>query len=150
MPPAAFAALCDRTVLVVGVMAVNYAKRWRKKAVIWKKRNVRRKKTAKNLANQNKCITFAAAFSKRMFYEWFKVPWMSGLVNGLQNRLQQFESARHLPSGNLSTEVPAFHLSFFISHFPTYLPTWHHFQHPSYILYNSDLMRNHFVLFAQF
>ena len=24
------------------------------------------------------------------------VPWMSGLVNGLQNRLQQFESARHL------------------------------------------------------
>ena len=24
------------------------------------------------------------------------VPWMSGLVNGLQNRLRQFESARHL------------------------------------------------------
>ena len=24
------------------------------------------------------------------------MPWMSGLVNGLQNRLQQFESARHL------------------------------------------------------
>ena len=31
------------------------------------------------------------------------VPWMSGLVNGLQNRLQQFESARHLARriGNL-------------------------------------------------
>ena len=28
------------------------------------------------------------------------VPWMSGLVNGLQNRLQQIESARHL-SDNL-------------------------------------------------
>ena len=25
-----------------------------------------------------------------------KVPWMSGLVNGLQNRLRRFESARHL------------------------------------------------------
>ena len=24
------------------------------------------------------------------------VPWMSGLVSGLQNRPQQFESARHL------------------------------------------------------
>ena len=24
------------------------------------------------------------------------VPWMSGLVNGLQNRLRRFESARHL------------------------------------------------------
>ena len=26
------------------------------------------------------------------------VPWMSGLVNGLQNRLRRFESARHLAS----------------------------------------------------
>ena len=26
------------------------------------------------------------------------VPWMSGLVNGLQNRLRRFESARHLRS----------------------------------------------------
>ena len=25
-----------------------------------------------------------------------KVPWMSGLVYGLQNRLRRFESARHL------------------------------------------------------
>ena len=24
------------------------------------------------------------------------VPWMSGLVNGLQNRVRRFESARHL------------------------------------------------------
>ena len=27
------------------------------------------------------------------------VPWMSGLVNGLQNRLRRFESARHLANG---------------------------------------------------
>ena len=27
------------------------------------------------------------------------VPWMSGLVNGLQNRLRRFESARHLRVG---------------------------------------------------
>ena len=26
----------------------------------------------------------------------YSVPWMSGLVNGLQNRLRRFESARHL------------------------------------------------------
>ena len=28
------------------------------------------------------------------------VPWMSGLVNGLQNRLRRFESARHLTRSN--------------------------------------------------
>ena len=33
--------------------------------------------------------TFAPAFEET-------VPWMSGLVNGLQNRLRRFESARHL------------------------------------------------------
>ena len=37
--------------------------------------------------------TFAPAFANvtRQL-----VPWMSGLVNGLQNRLRRFESARHL------------------------------------------------------
>ena len=29
-------------------------------------------------------------------HEVSMVPWMSGLVNGLQNRLRRFESARHL------------------------------------------------------
>ncbi|MCH5302489.1 MAG: hypothetical protein J1E77_06580, partial [Prevotella sp.] len=43
-----------------------------------------RKNKQKNLAIQNKSSTFAAAFIKKL-----KVPWMSGLVNGLQNRLQQ-------------------------------------------------------------
>ena len=33
--------------------------------------------------------TFAPAFAEM-------VPWMSGLVYGLQNRLRRFESARHL------------------------------------------------------
>ena len=33
---------------------------------------------------------------------------MSGLVNGLQNRLQQFESARHLLKRESQTEVPVF------------------------------------------
>ena len=28
------------------------------------------------------------------------MPWMSGLVNGLQNRLRRFESARHLTSNS--------------------------------------------------
>ena len=29
-----------------------------------------------------------------------KVPWMSGLVSGLQNRVRRFESARNLQSEN--------------------------------------------------
>ena len=40
------------------------------------------------------------------------VPWMSGLVNGLQNRLQQFESARHLHRGKLLLELPSVSLAF--------------------------------------
>ena len=35
------------------------------------------------------------------------VPWMSGLVNGLQNRLRRFESARHLFS--FPHFIPQFH-----------------------------------------
>ena len=41
------------------------------------------------------------------------VPWMSGLVNGLQNRLRRFESARHLEAKSgipLNKGVPDFFL----------------------------------------
>ena len=39
----------------------------------------------------------------------YLVPWMSGLVNGLQNRLRRFESARHLWNDrNLRKEIPVF------------------------------------------
>ena len=39
-----------------------------------------------------------------------KVPWMSGLVSGLQNRVRRFESARNLEEGKMpDTEMcPAF------------------------------------------
>ena len=37
-----------------------------------------------------KCATFATANEKVL------VPWMSGLVSGLQNRVRRFESARNL------------------------------------------------------
>ena len=47
------------------------------------------RKCAKCLAERKKGCNFAAQ-KPRM------VPWMSGLVNGLQNRLRRFESARHL------------------------------------------------------
>ena len=33
-----------------------------------------------------------------------KVPWMSGLVSGLQNRVRRFESARNLNSKTLITD----------------------------------------------
>ena len=38
-----------------------------------------------------KCATFATANEKRL------VPWMSGLVSGLQNRVRRFESAEEPP-----------------------------------------------------
>ena len=73
------------------------------------------KKSEKHLAVSGKRITFAPAFkqslgaltfgratirSKKLMqaslFARLMVPWMSGLVNGLQNRLRRFESARHL------------------------------------------------------
>lgn len=48
------------------------------------------KKTGKNLVVQKIVLPLHSLNNK--------VPWMSGLVNGLQNRLRRFESARHLKS----------------------------------------------------
>ncbi len=42
------------------------------------------------IGNYKKSTTFAFANRKN------KVPWMSGLVSGLQNRVRRFESARNL------------------------------------------------------
>ena len=47
-----------------------------------------KKSCAKRLRNEKKAVHLQPKTTM--------VPWMSGLVNGLQNRLQQFESARHL------------------------------------------------------
>ena len=55
--------------------------------------------------------TFAPAFAE-------KVPWMSGLVNGLQNRLRRFESARHLAKRKLKEMIS---LSFFYYSFVSFL-----------------------------
>ena len=38
-----------------------------------------------------------------------KVPWMSGLVSGLQNRVRRFESARNLAKGRLIIQPTFFH-----------------------------------------
>ena len=48
-----------------------------------------RKKATKILQNSKNNYTFALANQN-------KVPWMSGLVSGLQNRVRRFESARNL------------------------------------------------------
>ena len=45
-----------------------------------------------------KCTTFATANENRAFVKTM-VPWMSGLVSGLQNRVRRFESARNLKVG---------------------------------------------------
>ena len=52
-----------------------------------------------------KCATFATANEKRL------VPWMSGLVSGLQNRVRRFESARNLKQSSETTDNKGF-LSF--------------------------------------
>ena len=50
-----------------------------------------KKSCAKCLWNEKKVVHLHPQTSKNIL-----VPWMSGLVSGLQNRPQQFESARHL------------------------------------------------------
>ena len=52
--------------------------------------------------------TFAPAFEET-------VPWMSGLVNGLQNRLQQFESARHLSKAKRRLKMKFFSLFYILT-----------------------------------
>lgn len=49
-----------------------------------------------------KCTTFATAIQKN------KVPWMSGLVSGLQNRVRRFESARNLKESSEVVDLNTF------------------------------------------
>ena len=60
-----------------------------------------RKKATKILQNSKNNYTFALTNQN-------KVPWMSGLVSGLQNRVRRFESAR-----NLKKEIYHFDMSLF-------------------------------------
>ena len=57
-----------------------------------------RKKKQKTLADSKNSRTFATAIEKQTMQRKNEilVPWMSGLVSGLQNRVRRFESARNL------------------------------------------------------
>ena len=55
-----------------------------------------------------KCATFATANEKRL------VPWMSGLVSGLQNRVRRFESARNLKQSSETTDNKGFRSFYFM------------------------------------
>ena len=52
----------------------------------------------KKLADSKNSRTFATAIEKQTMQAKNErlVPWMSGLVSGLQNRVRRFESARNL------------------------------------------------------
>ena len=52
----------------------------------------------KTLAESKNSRTFATAIEKQRLQaiNEMLVPWMSGLVSGLQNRVRRFESARNL------------------------------------------------------
>ena len=52
-------------------------------------------KNIKIVAGSKKSRTFATAIEIQRLQRK-KVPWMSGLVSGLQNRVRRFESARNL------------------------------------------------------
>ena len=85
--------------------------------------------------------TFAPAFEET-------VPWMSGLVNGLQNRLQQFESARHLSKAKRKLKKKFFSIflyprpSFHIPRSTFLIP------HSSFLIPHSTLLENYnFVSF---
>ena len=56
------------------------------------------KKVLKTLAGSENSCTFALAIEKQRLQAKIEtlVPWMSGLVSGLQNRVRRFESARNL------------------------------------------------------
>ena len=85
--------------------------------------------------------TFAPAFEET-------VPWMSGLVNGLQNRLQQFESARHLSKAKRKLKKKFFSLflypqsTFLIPHSSFHIP------HSTFLIPHSTLLETYnFVSF---
>ena len=52
------------------------------------------------------------------------VPWMSGLVNGLQNRLRRFESARHLRRNSQNPDKQRILRVFFLSFFSSFTGTF--------------------------
>ena len=69
------------------------------------------KKYPQTFVSLPKSTTFALANEKQPRSKHNMVPWMSGLVTGLQNRLHPFESGRHLQKKAVSF-LAAF--SFFI------------------------------------
>ena len=52
---------------------------------------------------QTYSIPLPPLYSRAMFD--VMVPWMSGLVSGLQNHLRRFESARHLHTVDISLTI---------------------------------------------
>ena len=67
----------------------------RMKYVKNKKKAIAARKNQKNIWSNKKIVVPLHPQTEKRYK---LVPWMSGLVNGLQNRLRRFESARHLHS----------------------------------------------------
>ena len=65
------------------------------RSTIAKKMQVNEEKNIKIVVGSKKSRTFATAIEKQRLQRK-RVPWMSGLVSGLQNRVRRFESARNL------------------------------------------------------
>ena len=65
------------------------------RSTIAKKMQVNEEKNIEIVVGSKKSRTFATAIEKQQLQRK-RVPWMSGLVSGLQNRVRRFESARNL------------------------------------------------------
>ncbi len=71
-------------------------------------RRQKRKKTQIIWQNKTELLPLHALYAKLL------VPWMSGLVTGLQNRAQRFESARHLREERCECLFTTFAASFLV------------------------------------
>ena len=76
-------------------------------AALWRKIARRSEKIGKTFGSVEKNSYLCTRIQE-------KVPWMSGLVNGLQNRLRRFESARHLAKRKLKKKFSSFFVSLYL------------------------------------
>ena len=83
------------------------------RSVIAKKMQENEEKNIKIVAGSKKSRTFATAIEKQRLQRK-RVPWMSGLVSGLQNRVRRFESARNLNYHFKALESQALSRAYFL------------------------------------
>ena len=76
------------------------------KAALWRKIARRSEKIAKTFGSvENNAYLCTHVCRRALLFTRLTVPWISGLVYGLQNRPRRFESARHLAKRKAEEEI---------------------------------------------